>query len=143
MLNENLSKGPDYLSKLVSILIKFRKEKFAVMGDIKEMCRQIFVSLNGRDALRFVWRNFSTDPIEDYRISVHIIGKIDSACIANWAVKKTAKDQTKSYSKTAIESILEHFYTDDFLELSSSETEAITICKKISKILKKGGIPFV
>ena len=102
MLNENLSKGPDYLSKLINILIKFRKEKFAVMGDIKEMCHQIFVSLNGRDALRFVWRNFSTDPIEDYRMSVHINGKIDSACIANWAVKETAKDQTKSYSKTAM-----------------------------------------
>ena len=36
-LNQNLLKGPGYLSKLISILIKFRKEKFAVMGDIKEI----------------------------------------------------------------------------------------------------------
>ena len=69
------------------------------MGVIKEMCHQIFVSPKERDALRFVWRKFSTDPTEDYRMSVHIFGKIDSPCIANWVVKKTAEDQLKSCSK--------------------------------------------
>ena len=58
MLNENLSKGPDYLSKLISILIKFRKEKFAVMGDIKEMHDQTFVSPKDLDALRLFGVNF-------------------------------------------------------------------------------------
>ena len=73
------------------------------------MYHQIFVSPKDRDALRFVWRKFSTDPIGNYRVSVHIFGKIKSSCIANWVVKKTAKNQTISYSKRAIESILEHF----------------------------------
>ena len=82
------------------------------MGDIKEMYHQIFVSPKDRDALRFVWRKFLTDPIEGYRMSVHIFGKIDSPFISNCVVKKTAKDQTKSYSKRPIESILEHFYMD-------------------------------
>ena len=75
-------------------------------------------------------------------MSIHIFGKIDSPCIANWVVKKKAKDQTKSYSKRAIESILEHFYMDNFLDLFSSQTEAINTCKEISKILKKGGFHF-
>ena len=112
------------------------------MGDIKEMYHQTFVSPKNRDALRFVWRKFSTDPIEDYRMSVHILGKIDSPCIANWVVRKTAKEQTKSYSKKAIESILEHFYMNDFLDSFSSQPESINTCKEISEILKKGGIPF-
>ena len=43
LLNENVLKGPDYLSKLISILIKFRKEKFAVTGDITEMYHQIYL----------------------------------------------------------------------------------------------------
>ena len=78
------------------------------------MYHQIFVSPNDRDAFCFVWRKFSIDPIEDYRMSVHIFCKIGSPCIANWVVKKTAKDQTKSYSKKSIESILEQFYMDEF-----------------------------
>ena len=69
------------------------------MGYIKEIHHQIFVPTKDQDVLRFVWRKFSTDPIENYRISAHIFGKIGSPCIANWVVKKTAKDQTKSYSK--------------------------------------------
>ena len=55
------------------------------------MYHQTFVSLEDRDALRLVWRKFSADPIEDYRMSVHTFGKIDFPCIANWVVKK-AKD---------------------------------------------------
>ena len=101
------------------------------------MYHQIFVSPKDRDALRFVWRKFKTDPIEDYRTSVHIFGKIDSLCIANWVVKKQLKTK-QSYSKRAIESILEHFYMDDFLDSFSSQIEAINICKEILEILKKG-----
>ena len=53
------------------------------MGDIKEMSHQIFLSLKDRDALCFIWHKFSTDPIDDYRMSVHILDEIDSPCIAN------------------------------------------------------------
>ena len=113
------------------------------MGDVKEMYHQIFVSPKDRDALRFVWHKFSTDPIKDYRMNVHIFGKTGSPCIANWVVKKTAKDQTKSHSERAIESILEHFYMDDFLNLFSSQTEDINTCKEISKFFKKGGFHLI
>ena len=54
-------------------------------------------------------------------------------------VKKTAKDQIKSCSKRAIESILEHFYMTNFLDSFSSQTEAKNTCNEISKVLKKGG----
>ena len=49
LLNENLLKGPDYLSKFISILIKFRKERFAVMGNIKEMHHQMISYLKNDD----------------------------------------------------------------------------------------------
>ena len=49
------------------------------------------------------------------------------------------KNPAKSYSKRAIESILEHFYMDNFLGWFTSQTEVKNICKEISEILKKGG----
>ena len=69
------------------------------MGDIKEMYHQIFVLPKDRDALRFFWRKFSTDPIEDSRMSVYIFGKIDSPCIANWVVKKELKTKQRVIPK--------------------------------------------
>ena len=56
-------KRSDYLSKLISILIKFRKEEVTVMGDTNEMYHQIIVSPKDLVALHFVWRKFSADPI--------------------------------------------------------------------------------
>ena len=68
-------------------------------------------------------------------MSINIFGKIDSPCIANWAAKKTAKDQTKSYSKRAIESILEHFYTNDFLDKVNQKLKMYV--KKYPKFCKR------
>ena len=41
----------------------------------------------GQDALRFVWRNMPEKENEDHKMGVHIFGKIDSLCIANWVIK--------------------------------------------------------
>ena len=86
-LNKNLLKGPDYLNSLVSILLRFLRNKFAVMADIEQMYHQIKVKESDQDALRFVWRNTPDEEIEDQKTTVHIFGKIDSPCIANWVVK--------------------------------------------------------
>ena len=67
------------------------------------MYHQIFVSPKDRDAFRFVSCKFWTDPIGGYGMSLHIFGKIDSPYIANWVLKKTAKNQAKSYSERAFE----------------------------------------
>ena len=42
-LNKNLLKGPDYLNSLVGILLRFHRDKFAVMADIEQMYLQIKV----------------------------------------------------------------------------------------------------
>ena len=56
-LNENLIKGPDLLSSLIGIILRFRINEFAVMGDIEQMLHQVNVPTTDRDALRFLWRD--------------------------------------------------------------------------------------
>ena len=82
-LNENLFKGPDLLNSLIGVLIRFRKEEFALSGDIEQMFHQIRVRYNVRDALRFLWREHMFDPIADFKMNVHLFGKIGSPCTAN------------------------------------------------------------
>ena len=40
-LNQNLIKGPDFLNKLVGVLMRFRKGKIAAASDIQQMFHQI------------------------------------------------------------------------------------------------------
>ena len=63
------------------------------------MSHQIFVSPKDQDTLRFVWRKFSTDLIVDYRMSVHIFGKIDYPSITNWVVEKQLKGKQRVIPK--------------------------------------------
>ena len=72
-LNENLLKAPDLLSSLIGIILRFRINEFAVMGDIEQMFHQVNVPTTDRDALRFLWRNNAEHPIEDYIISCSFI----------------------------------------------------------------------
>ena len=51
LLNETLLKGPDLLSSFTGIILCFRINKFAVMGDIEQMFHQVNVPTTDRDAL--------------------------------------------------------------------------------------------
>ena len=62
----------------------------------------------------------------------------NNPCIANWVVKKTAKDQTKLFQKSNWINF-RTFLHGPFLDSFSSQAEARNIGKEISEILKKRG----
>ena len=69
---------------------------------------------------------------------VHIFGKVDSPCCANWALKRTAIDKPK-FSLRAIEAVLEHFYMDDYLDSIPDLEAAINVLVEVIQLLKLGG----
>ena len=109
-LNNNLLPGLDLLNNLVSILCSFRQGEYAVISDIKAMFHQMRVPSPDTDALRFLWRKGTDTEIEDYAMRVHVLGKPDSPCAANWVLKQmpTADD---CQLKRIIE---DNFYMDNF-----------------------------
>ena len=96
-LNENLLKAPDLLSSLIGIILRFRINEFAVMGDIEQMFHQVNVPTTDRDALRFLWRDNVEHIIEDYIMNVHLFGKKDSPCCSQWALKQTVLEKGSKY----------------------------------------------
>ena len=54
-LNDVLLTGPDLTNNLVSVLLKFRKEKIAVTADVEQMFFNFEVNEEHRDFLRFLW----------------------------------------------------------------------------------------
>ena len=53
-LNKNLLICADYLKNMVGILLRFFRDKFAVMVDIEQMYHQIKVYKSDQDALKFM-----------------------------------------------------------------------------------------
>ena len=48
-------KGPDLVNSLVGVLTRFRKNKVALVADVKAMFHQIKVDPRDQNALRFLW----------------------------------------------------------------------------------------
>ncbi len=77
-LNSELLQGPDLTTSLLAVLLRFRQEKVAVIGDIAKMFYQINVPKQHRDFLRFFWflQNDPNQPPIEYRLKVLVFGAV-------------------------------------------------------------------
>ena len=126
-LNDNLLPGVDFLNNLISVLLRFKEGRFAVIADIEKVLHQVRVRLKDTDALRFLWRANPQDDIKDYVVLVHIFGEVDSPCCANWALRKT-KPKNLPDAKQVIE---RDFNMDDFLKSLFNVDELIELSKRV------------
>ena len=132
-------KGPDFLNNLIGVLIRFRTGRIAATSDIEQMFHQIRVRNTDQDALRFVWRNTEFDNLDDYAMCVHLFGKLDSPCIANYILKRTATDNKSNFHQDIIDSVHNNFYMDDYLGSYDSIVSATETVTNITTLLEKGG----
>ncbi|XP_057310467.1 uncharacterized protein LOC130648433 [Hydractinia symbiolongicarpus] len=134
-LNDNLLPGPDLLNNLVSVLLTFRTYRYAITADIEKMFHQVKVSKIEQDALRFVWRENTSDNIDDIATQVHLFGKVDSPCCANYALRQTSID----HDREIVDAITKKFYMDDYLGSMKMVDEAVSIAKTVTEALTSCG----
>ena len=61
VLNEYMLKGPDLLNDLVGVLLRFRENHVAILGDVSKMYHQVLVDpVVDAHSHRFLWRSFET-----------------------------------------------------------------------------------
>ena len=87
-LNTELVKGPDLLTSLVGVLLRFRHYSVALSADTYDkMFHQVRVREVDGPALRFLWREpRSLEPPYDYQIGVQIFGAVSSPTICACAL---------------------------------------------------------
>ena len=140
-LNDKLLQGPDLTNQLVGVLIRFRKHTVPVMADIEAMFHQVRVTEEHRSFLRFLWwpgGDVSLKP-EVYEMCVHTFGTISSPSCANFALRKTAKDNKEMYGDDASDTLLRDFYVDDMLKSLDEDEEAVSLMSRVQQICKEGG----
>lgn len=98
ILNEYWAKGPDLLNSLLGILVRFRENEVAFIGDIKKMYHTIKTTVLNQHTHQFLWRDMVTDKAPD----TYVIQRVSfqdkpSATIATMALRKTAEMGSEQY----------------------------------------------
>ena len=137
-LNKSLLTGPDLLQNLIHVLLRFRQHQFAVSAVIEGMFLQVGVPDWDQPSLRFLWREDPTTNVVVYQYTRHIFGAKDSPTCANYALKRTARDNVDQYPE-ATKAVLENFYMDDYLDSVESPERALKRSKELVHLLHLGG----
>lgn len=123
-LNDYWSKGPDLLNNLLGVLVRFRENEVAMMGDIKKMYHSVNIGILEKHTHRFLWRDMDTSRQPDtYIIQTVSFGDKPAGTIATVALRKTADLSQETYPEAA-EVVKNNSYMDDILDSVSSKENA-------------------
>ena len=135
-LNDLVLVGPTVHSLLIDVL-RFRLHRVALTTDVSKMYRAIELVPEDRDLHRFVWRQTTDQPIQDFRMTRVTFGISASSFIANMCVKQNALDFSLQYPQAV--SAIENSYVDDGLTGADSIEDAILLHKQFQELFARGG----
>ena len=141
-LNDAIHQGPNFLNNLAGVLIRFRKEAVAVVGDIKLMFHQCYVLPRDRRFLRFLWwpGGDTTMKPQVYAMKVHLFGGKSSPSVVNYCMRRIADDNEGEFSELAINTMRRAFYMDDLICSVASEHAARKLIPEMQRLLKAGDL---
>ncbi|XP_077976208.1 uncharacterized protein LOC144432057 [Styela clava] len=140
-LNDCLMSGPDLVSSLLGVILRFRRGRVALVADVEAMFHQVRVAPQDTDALRFLWwddGDISKEPVP-HRVLVHIFGAASSPSCAAFCLKQTAVKFGNEHKPRISEIVNEDFYVDDCLTTAESVDKGIEIVKELTQLMSKGG----
>lgn len=137
-LNDCLAKGPDVLSNMLGILLRFRQHTVAVAGDIRKMYNTILISERDQHCHRFLWRNMEAERDADvYVLNTVTFGDRPSSIIAILCLHQAASmklDYQETGSRIKCDS-----YVDDILTSLPTDSEAKKFIEETEELLSCGG----
>ena len=126
--------GPDIVNKLISVLMRFRQYRFAIIADIEALYLQVRVPENDRNALRFLL--IDGGRVVEYRMSSHLFGGVWCAASSTYALHRTATDTQPS--ALVSDTISRSFYVD-VLRSCKSVADATEVIHSTKDVLNHGG----
>ena len=139
-LNDLLLKGPDLTNTLFGVLKRFRQEKMALMADIEAMFNQVRVADVDCTFLRFLWwpDGDLESKLEEYQMVVHLFGAASSPACSNFALQRTAEDNSEHFPEAVVNIANKSFYVDDCLKSLPSVEEASQRASDLRCLLSRG-----
>ncbi|CAG7718239.1 unnamed protein product, partial [Allacma fusca] len=134
-LNDKCMVGPRTQDDLIAILLRFRMWAVAITADVRKMYPQFLVHPDDCDLQRIVWRENSTDPIEDWRMTGVTFGHTSAPYLATRSLNQLDIDEASNYPLAA-EVTQRDTYVDDLMTGANSHAEARTLQDQLLKMFE-------
>lgn len=137
-LNEYWAKGPNMLSSIIGVLLRFREETVGIVGDISKMYHSVGMSEFDQHVHRFLWRGMDTSREPDHFMLTSVtFGDRPSGAIAVMALRYTAEMSAENFPHVA-ELIKENTYMDDVIKSVHTFPEAFAVISDTETVLREG-----
>ncbi|XP_066261302.1 uncharacterized protein [Euwallacea similis] len=137
-LNDVLKVGPTMQNDLFSILLRFRKHNFVLIGDITKMYRQILVDKHERNLQRIVWRDTPNEEVRHYQLNTVTYGTASASYLATRCLLEISKNVAEQRPRES-DIIATDFYVDDLLTGSSDLDSLKQLGEGIRRVLSEYG----
>ena len=138
-LNSCLAKGPDsYTNSSLGILLRWREESCAVVGDIRKMFHSIHLKETEQHCHRFLWRDLESREPDVYIITRVNMGDRPASAIATEALKATAELKRDEFPRVA-DFVSRNSYIDDLIDSVKGTNSALKLAEDTEKVLDNGG----
>ena len=138
-LNEYWMKGPDLLNDLFGVVLRFRENQVAFLGDISKMYHRIRIPEMDQHVHRFLWRNLQTHREPDvYVKTVLTFGEKPAPAMAQIALRKTAEEAKEAFP-VAAQVIQDNTYMNGICDSVPTTEEARDLTREIDSVLEIGG----
>ncbi|XP_026686425.1 uncharacterized protein LOC103518980 isoform X2 [Diaphorina citri] len=137
-LNETMKVGPTLQDDLLSILLRFRLYKIALIADVEKMYRQIWVHEDDRKYQKIWWRQNEDSDIACFQLKTVTYGTSCAPYLAVKCLKQLAQDE-KEIFPNASKIADRDFYVDDLISSTESEEKALELYKELTAMFQKAG----
>ena len=142
-LNSSWDLGPDVMSNLHGVLLRFRKDQVGGQGDMTKMFYMVRVTKEEEMCQLFLWQFKGEDTVKIFCMTRLVMGNKPSGNISIVAVKETAKmnDFEKRYP-IAYQALTFDSYVDNVFLTAPDAATLLSGIKEIEMVAKQGGFKF-
>ena len=144
-LNDHLHTGPNLLSMIYDVLLRFTLHKVVVMSDIKQAFLNVEVHPDHVDFLRFLWReNGDSEVITTYRFLVVVFGQTPSPFLLLATIQYHCEKMVTEgrIDEEFVKKFLKSLYMDDNINGAETVGDAFEIYKKSKWLMGSAGFCF-
>ena len=135
-LNDKIYTGPDLLSSLFGVFLRFCEGRIAMAADVKEMYHMLHLPDRDKPALRFLWRDSLKEEPSVYQFERTVFGEVSAPSRANYTMRRNA-DENGEDLPLGVKAVYQNFYMDDGLPSTDSREEAIEMRKQMTELLRR------